>query len=762
MEARPRGAVKRWDLSDSAGGPAKPATRSGRPEATIRDVASAAGVGRQTVSNVLNGHGRVGADARERVLAAIARLDYQPHQAARSLRSRRTRQVAYVMPREQLEPANLILQQYLQALAGAAAQRHYDVLIVRPSRDPRTEIRRLIGSRSVDAFLLSELQPDDPRAVLLAEAGMPFAGFGRTGPALPQCWVDIDNRLATMQAVEHVTATGRRDLAYVGYRTSSTWDVARQAGFLAGVAACGLDADQAKLVLTDHAGARRRIRSLLTSPRPDAIVTSSDRLAAVVYGVAAELRLRVGADLAVTGFDGTVAAGLIQPSLTSVTIPVDEIARRVLDRALRQVGTGPDQLPGQIVPALLRLGDSTGTAGPAGTAGATGPAGAGPWALDAAASPAHAEVALPWKRFHGQPAVPKGGSLPGLRRVTIADVAEAAGVGVGTVSRVMNGSAQVTEPTVQAVRAAADRLGYRRNHAAAALVRGTPRTVAVMVTYLTRPQTVVRLAGALAVLEQQGYDTIVCNVESPAERDRQQADLLRTHRTDGVLAISLPLSRAQAGQFTRAGVALVTVDCAVQGVPHCVVDDVAGGMLGTGHLTGLGHRRIGFIGDEVAAPPAGLGFTSSARRQRGYRQALAAAGLAPDAALIRLGPHSAAAAAELAAELLKSPQPPTAIFAASDTQAIGALAAADRLGVAVPGELSLVGFDDIESASLLGLSTVAQPLARSGSDGARRLCALLRGERVSPLRQELALELVTRTSSGPAPATAGRTEPDRR
>jgi DNA-binding LacI/PurR family transcriptional regulator len=81
---------------------------------------------------------------------------------------------------------------------------------------------------------------------------------------------------------------------------------------------------------------------------------------------------------------------------------------------------------------------------------------------------------------------------------------------------------------------------------------------------------------------------------------------------------------------------------------------------------------------------------------------------------------------------------------------MGVLAAADRLGVTVPAELSVVGFDDIESASLLGLSTVRQPLARSGSAGARRLCALLRGDRVNPLRQELAVELVARASSAPA------------
>jgi hypothetical protein len=143
-----------------------------------------------------------------------------------------------------------------------------------------------------------------------------------------------------------------------------------------------------------------------------------------------------------------------------------------------------------------------------------------------------------------------------------------------------------------------------------------------------------------------------------------------------------------------------------------------------------------------------LGFTSSERRREGYCQALAAAGVIKDTDLIRLGPHGPANAEALAAELLALPEPPTAIFAASDTQAMGVLAAADRLGVAVPGELSVIGFDDVQLASLIGLSTVRQPLEESGAEGARRLCALLRGEQVRPLRQLLALDVVQRESTG--------------
>jgi DNA-binding LacI/PurR family transcriptional regulator len=700
-------------------------------------VARVAAVSRQTVSNVLNGSGRVGAAARARVLAAVEALGYHPHHGARSLRSRRTRQLAYVMPHVQLLPGNYIMQQFLQSLAAACARQSYSLVIVVPEGDPGDEMRRLIASRSVDAFLLSELQQDDARVKLLAEARMPFACLGRTGPALPQNWVDIDNRRAVAAAVEHVLARGFRRIAFVGYQTLSYWDADRVAGFKDGLAAGGHSADKASLLLVDDASARTKIRSLLSAGRrpelrPDAVVTSSDRLAGVVYSVAAELRLRIGQDLAVTGFDGSAAAALMNPRLTTVAIPVDDIARQVVARALRQLDHGPDQEPGELVPATLRLGESTGGSGPEREP-------------DEPAARGEDDAAPTWKRF--QESAPPAAE----RRITIADVAADAGVGVGTVSRVLNRSDQVREPTMRAVLDSIDRLGYRPSHAAAALVRGSPRTVALIVAHMTRPSAVVRVASALAVLEEQGYDAIVYNVDSPAERDRHLEALLPTHRADGILAICLPLSRGQLGQFARAGVAVVSVDAANPGVPQTIVDDMAGGRLATEHLVALGHRRIGFVGDTpYHRPPAGLGFTSSADRQRGYQQALATAGIGAEDGLIRLGTHDTAVAAEHAAQLLKSPDSPSAIFAASDTQAIGVLAAADRLGVAVPGELSVVGFDDIESATFLDLSTVRQPLARSGTEGARRLCALLRGERVRPLRQELPIELMARGSSARA------------
>jgi DNA-binding LacI/PurR family transcriptional regulator len=340
-------------------------------------------------------------------------------------------------------------------------------------------------------------------------------------------------------------------------------------------------------------------------------------------------------------------------------------------------------------------------------------------------------------------------------RATITDVAAASGVGVGTVSRVINGAANVREATRLTVLRVIEQLGYRPSHLAASLSRGTPRTVAIMVPHLTRPSTVERLAGALAVLDEQGYDTVVCNVETAAQRDHFLAALTARHRSDGVIVMSLQLTGEQLEAFRRCGVPLVTVDVSAPAVPQTVTDDIAGGRLATTHLLSLGHRRIAFIGDSPAEADVSPGSGSSRRRLEGYRRELDAAAIELDPELVRLGPHGAAEAADLAARLLALPDPPTAIFAASDTQAMGVLAAAERAGVDVPGALSVLGFDDIESAALLRLSTVRLPLRASGAQAAGRLCALLRGEQVRPLRQMLTLGVVQRASSARLPESSG-------
>jgi DNA-binding LacI/PurR family transcriptional regulator len=160
--------------------------------------------------------------------------------------------------------------------------------------------------------------------------------------------------------LQHVLGQGFTSPGYVGYRSDSYWDIEREDGFRAGLARHGIGGTGDRVLgVDDDAGAREVIRDFLSSARPDAVLTGNDKIAAVVYGVAAELNLRVGQDVAVTGFGGGIGAGLLHPHLTTVIIPVADLAGRLVGRVLRQLDAGPDSEPGEILPASLRPAAST-------------------------------------------------------------------------------------------------------------------------------------------------------------------------------------------------------------------------------------------------------------------------------------------------------------------------------------------------------------------------------------------------------------------
>jgi len=340
---------------------------------------------------------------------------------------------------------------------------------------------------------------------------------------------------------------------------------------------------------------------------------------------------------------------------------------------------------------------------------------------------------------------PKQAVMAGPNRsVTISEVAEASGVGVGTVSRVINGAANVSNATRQRVLTVIEELGYRPSRLATGLALGATRSVAVLVPYLTRPSVVARLAGVLSSLEAEGFDSIVCNVEHPDQVDRLVHSFAGPHRVDGILLLSLKLGTANQLLIRDAGLPLAAVDVDLPSVPRVVIDDVDGGRLATAHLMEMGHRRIAFIGD---SPNHEMNFTSSARRLKGYRAAHLASGAEPDPSLVRLGEHGSLTAEAMTLDLLASHDPPTAIFAASDTQALGVMRAAEKFGLDIPRQLSVVGFDDIEIAELVGLTTIRQPLFRSGVLGGQLISTLVRKDGEPVRRMTLPLELVHRSST---------------
>jgi LacI family transcriptional regulator/LacI family repressor for deo operon, udp, cdd, tsx, nupC, and nupG len=233
------------------------------------------------------------------------------------------------------------------------------------------------------------------------------------------------------------------------------------------------------------------------------------------------------------------------------------------------------------------------------------------------------------------------------------------------------------------------------------------------------------------------------DVETPEQRAGAFRDFARPGRIDGLLVISLPLLDEEVSALERDGLPAVMVDIGHPHVPHVVIDDAHGGELATEHLLACGHRRIGFIGDRPDNP---FGFTSSEQRRRGFRRALRRAGIKGAAELEARGRHGREEARDLARGLLDRDEPPTAVFAASDTQAVGVLEAAHALGLRVPDDIAVIGFDDIELAEPLGLTTVRQPLRQSGARGADILLAAIAG--MPARRAELdALTVVTRRTT---------------
>jgi LacI family transcriptional regulator len=331
-----------------------------------------------------------------------------------------------------------------------------------------------------------------------------------------------------------------------------------------------------------------------------------------------------------------------------------------------------------------------------------------------------------------------------MRGTTIARVAEEAGVGVGTVSRVLNGSPAVSANTRRRVLDAIATLDYQPSPAARALSTGRTNAIAVVAPFFTQPSVIERLRGVSHTLANEGYQLILHDVERAAQRRELFRSLAGRGYIDGLLAISLAPSEREARRMQRAGVPVVLLDREHPALPCITIDDEEGGRMAAEYLTGLGHRDIAFLGDEEANL---FGFDSSARRREGFQAALHAAGIRQPPEWVLRRPHGRDAARVAAVELLARSPRPTAVFAASDVQAIGVLEAAQAAGVPVPEELSVIGFDNVEAAGYTGLTTVAQPLEEIGRLGADLLLRAVSGEEVPSRR--MPLEIVARGSTAP-------------
>jgi LacI family transcriptional regulator len=334
-----------------------------------------------------------------------------------------------------------------------------------------------------------------------------------------------------------------------------------------------------------------------------------------------------------------------------------------------------------------------------------------------------------------------------MARVTIREIADMAGVSIATVSRVVNGHSDVAEETRDLVMRVVRENGYATNRSARGLSAGRTGLVGVLVPLVYPFYFSAILSGAAEALYEQELRLVLSPTQHEHDREVSLLDRLMHGMTDGALIVLPEESNDELAHLLEQGYRFVVVDPRLpldERVPSVSAAHASGADQAINHLLGLGHRRI-------AAITGPRGWVATEDRRRGYHAALAAVGILPEPALEIEADFEIGPGRDAAGHLLDLRDRPTAIFAFNDNLAIGALQAARDRGLEVPGDLSVIGFDDVEPATIVTpmLTTVRQPLAEMGRTAVSLLMRLLERQRFETLRIELGTRLVVRESTGP-------------
>ncbi len=320
---------------------------------TLDEVARVAGVSRATVSRVVNGNSRVGADAKRQVERAIDRLGYVPNLAARSLVTRRSDSIGVVIA----EPAGRLFEdpffpRLLRGIGAALSSRGLQLVLLMPQsplEESRTE--RYLSAGHVDGALLVSLHGDDPLPAAMAARGIPVVVGGRPPRGAGVSYVDVDNIQGGRSAVEHLIGGGRQVIATIGGPPDMSAGVDRLLGYRQAREAAGHAADPSLEAIADfsQAGGAEAMRGLLSSrPDLDAVFAASDLMAAGAIQVLRAAGRRVPEDVAVVGYDDSSVAESTEPPLTSVRQPIEEMGAEMV-RLLVEHTSHPDAVPRTVI-----------------------------------------------------------------------------------------------------------------------------------------------------------------------------------------------------------------------------------------------------------------------------------------------------------------------------------------------------------------------------------------------------------------------------
>ena len=324
--------------------------------------------------------------------------------------------------------------------------------------------------------------------------------------------------------------------------------------------------------------------------------------------------------------------------------------------------------------------------------------------------------------------------------VTIQDVAKTAGVSVSTVSRVLNGKLDVASETQDRIRSVIDDLGYTTNLAARSMRSFKKNMVGLIMPDIAYPFAMEVMKGVNRAIAESEFDLIVYTTgdvrkSGRASHEQKYVSLLNNSITDGTIIVA-PVT----GEFsTEAPIVSIDPLMSDPNYPSVHATNYQGATETMNYLMGLGHKRIGFISGRAE-------LESSNRRFMGYREALEQAGLPVAQELIASGDYTTETGVKCARELLSLEKPPTAIFASNDQSAMGVFQAAQELGLRIPEDLSVVGFDNIMESKYLGLTTVDQFISEMGFVATQMLIRLINGEVLDSQTYKMQTQLVIRTS----------------
>jgi LacI family transcriptional regulator, galactose operon repressor len=324
---------------------------------------------------------------------------------------------------------------------------------------------------------------------------------------------------------------------------------------------------------------------------------------------------------------------------------------------------------------------------------------------------------------------------------TIYDVAALSGVSISTVSRVLNTPEKVGEETRRKVVAAIDELGFvPQADARARALHSSPR-IGVLTPYFTAPSFVQRLRGVSAALTRTNHELIIYTVDSLTRLQGYLTNLPINGNLEGLIVMSLPIDDPSAIRLVNHGLNTVSIEYCQDGFSSIEIDDHLGGQMAARYLASKGHRRCAFLGDIY---PPDYAIRPVIKRLEGYREGLIQAGLRLDSEYIFASPHGVEQTRQAVLGLLKLPSPPTALFAAADIQATVALKVARGAGLRVPDDLAVLGFDDLDLAGYVGLTTIRQPLDDSGRIAVELLLSKLVDEDRPAQHIQLPLNIVER------------------